>query len=633
MTDYGDNALSGFSDDDISHSLKKNISNHVNTGINASFVTKTASNSDHHGNKQGGALQQLSNLLGQTMRLENVADLKEVLKSVGTSCQRSLPTIPINDLRGEEAAAYHREDCVLRRSLAALYRLIDMRGWTHSIYNHISARCTTNPNHFLINPFGLLYHEIQASSLVKIDANGNIVDQGSSVLGVNKAGWTLHSALHSTRKDVNCIIHVHLPDVIAVSCLRAGLLPVSPEAIELISNHGIRYHEYRGILVDDAERSSIEKDLGPKAKVLFLRNHGVAVAAASIPEAWYLVKRVIAACQTQMRLMQLSDAARLLSDLKESATQLGDGRDVDHVEETELNTVDHQGKSDSGMLNGKTSSDNGDISWTPEELEFEAEMRVLDSAGFRTGHVYRQPNLLRRSHLGSTWTGDTYGDQTTGADLLTTDFSTNEFSGVEDIAAAEAAGAEQVARIVDHVRASRQKNVQRSQWLAKNDEPSHNGIVTSSMIKPTCEISKAMNSVDYHRPHPFVSGSLSTHCQAIRIWQYTDDMEGDFHSPAAQSLHGVSGYSIHNGSATPSTTATPSNNITPTKRFNDSSVNKSATLPANVQHMTAISNSSTLQSVDGDLLNTNNEGSKTLEKKIKKKGSFRMPSFSRKKKH
>ncbi|VDP70101.1 unnamed protein product [Schistosoma mattheei] len=158
--------------------------------------------------KQGGALQQLSSLLGQTMRLENVADLKG-----------GLPTIPINDLRGEEAAAYPREDCVLRRSLAALYRLIDMRGWTHSIYNHISARCTTNPNHFLINPFGLLYHEIQASSLVKIDANGNIVDQGSSVLGVNKAGWTLHSALHSARKDINCIIHVHLADVIAVSCL------------------------------------------------------------------------------------------------------------------------------------------------------------------------------------------------------------------------------------------------------------------------------------------------------------------------------------------------------------------------------------------------------------------------------
>ncbi|CAI2724705.1 unnamed protein product [Schistosoma spindalis] len=461
--------------------------------------------------KQGSALHQLSSLLGQTMRLENVADLKG-----------GLPTIPINDLRGEEAAAYPREDCVLRRSLAALYRLIDMRGWTHSIYNHISARCTTNPNHFLINPFGLLYHEIQASSLVKIDANGNIVDQGSSVLGVNKAGWTLHSALHSARKDINCIIHVHLADVIAVSCLRAGLMPVSPEAIELVSNHGVRYHEYRGILVDEAERSSIVKDLGSKAKVLFLRNHGVAVTASSIPEAWYLVKRVVTACQTQMRLMQLGNMTSLLSDLKDSAVQLIADGQADQSEEIGSNVVDQDKNGHTSLNGGKTGSDNGDISWTPAELEFEAEMRVLDSAGFRTGHVYRQPNLLRRTHPGSSWPGDTYGDQITGADLLTTDFSTNEFSGAEDLAAAEAAGAEQVSRIVDHVRASRQKNAQRNQWLAKANEP-------------------------------------------------------------------------------------PQNGVAPNKRFNDSCVNKSATLPANVQHLSVMSNSNTLQSVDGDLLNNNVE--------------------------
>ncbi|KAH8853261.1 Alpha-adducin [Schistosoma japonicum] len=546
MTDLSDNGLSGLSDDDANQNVKNRMSIHTNARRSTDF-NRTPSNTEHHNHKHGGALQQLSSLLGQTMKLENVADLKEVLKSVGTGCQRSLPTIPINDLRGEEAAAYHREDCVLRRSLAALYRLIDMRGWTHSIYNHISARCTTNPNQFLINPFGLLYHEIQASSLVKIDASGNIIDQGSSVLGVNKAGWTLHSALHSARKDVNCIIHVHLPDVIAVSCLRAGLLPVSPEAIELISNHGVRYHEYRGILVDEAEHASIVKDLGSKAKVLFLRNHGVAVAASNIPEAWYLVKRVITACQTQMRLMQLSDVTSLLSDLKDNGMQLTDGP-ADHSEEGESDTVDRNKNDHASLSNGKANSDSGDIPWTPAELEFEAEMRVLDSAGFRTGHVYRQPNLLRRTHPGSTWPGDTYGDQMTGADLLTTDFSTNEFSGVEDIAVAEAAGAEQVARIMDHVRASRQKNVQRNQWLAKANEPSHNGIA-------------------------------------------------------------------------------------PKKLFNDSSVNKSATLPANVQHMSVMSNSNTLQSVDGDLLNTNAEESRTLEKKIKKKGSFRMPSFSRKKKH
>ncbi|CAI2724702.1 unnamed protein product [Schistosoma spindalis] len=580
--------------------------------------------------KQGSALHQLSSLLGQTMRLENVADLKEVLKSVGTGYQRGLPTIPINDLRGEEAAAYPREDCVLRRSLAALYRLIDMRGWTHSIYNHISARCTTNPNHFLINPFGLLYHEIQASSLVKIDAN---VDQGSSVLGVNKAGWTLHSALHSARKDINCIIHVHLADVIAVSCLRAGLMPVSPEAIELVSNHGVRYHEYRGILVDEAERSSIVKDLGSKAKVLFLRNHGVAVTASSIPEAWYLVKRVVTACQTQMRLMQLGNMTSLLSDLKDSAVQLIADGQADQSEEIGSNVVDQDKNGHTSLNGGKTGSDNGDISWTPAELEFEAEMRVLDSAGFRTGHVYRQPNLLRRTHPGSSWPGDTYGDQITGADLLTTDFSTNEFSGAEDLAAAEAAGAEQVSRIVDHVRASRQKNAQRNQWLAKANEPPQNGVVTSSMIDSPRKLSGTKGSGDY-RSHPFTLDSPV--CSPVRRSEpgsASSRIGRDSHSPVIRSPHDVSDYSIHNGSVSISVDTTASNSLTPNKRFNDSCVNKSATLPANVQHLSVMSNSNTLQSVDGDLLNNNVEGSKTLEKKIKKKGSFRMPSFSRKKKH
>ncbi|CAH8461104.1 unnamed protein product [Schistosoma curassoni] len=626
MTDFSDNCLSGLSDEEVSLNLKNRLSNHNSTGKNMSSFNRMSGN-----HKQGGALQQLSSLLGQTMRLENVADLKEVLKSVGTGYQRGLPTIPINDLRGEEAAAYPREDCVLRRSLAALYRLIDMRGWTHSIYNHISARCTTNPNHFLINPFGLLYHEIQASSLVKIDANGNIVDQGSSVLGVNKAGWTLHSALHSARKDINCIIHVHLADVIAVSCLRAGLMPVSPEAIELVSNHGVRYHEYRGILVDEAERSSIVKDLGSKAKVLFLRNHGVAVTASSIPEAWYLVKRVIAACQTQMRLMQLGNMTSLLSDLKDSAVQLTDGQ-ADQSEEIGSNVID-QNKNGHTSVNGKAGSDNGDISWTPAELEFEAEMRVLDSAGFRTGHVYRQPNLLRRTHPGSSWPGDTYGDQITAADLLTTDFSTNEFSGVEDLAAAEAAGAEQVSRIVDHVRASRQKNTQRNQWLAKANEQPQNGMITSSMIDSPRKLSGTKGSGDY-RSHPFTLDSPV--CSPVRRSEpgsASSRVGRDSHSPAIRSPHDVSDYSIHNGSVSISVDTTASNSLTPNKRINDSCVNKSATLPANVQHLSVMSNSNTLQSVDGDLLNNNVEGSKTLEKKIKKKGSFRMPSFSRKKKH
>ncbi|THD18172.1 Alpha-adducin [Fasciola hepatica] len=281
---------------------------------------------------------------------------------------------------------------------------------------------------------------------------GNVVQQGSTVFGVNKAGWNLHSALHAARSDVNCIIHVHLPDVIAVSCIRAGLLPVSPEATELLVNSGVRYHEYHGLLVDETERSSIQSDLGPKAKILFLRNHGVVVAASSVPEAWYLVKRVVAACQTQMRMLQLAGGASLLNELKESATHLPEGpsnltnsrpfADSDKA----IDQKHDNDKEEHSLMNGKAMSETGDVSWTPEELEFEAEMRVLDSAGFRTGHVYRQPNLLRRAHVTSTWVGDTLGDQMTGAELLTTDFSATECSAMDDVAAAEAAGAQQVAK-------------------------------------------------------------------------------------------------------------------------------------------------------------------------------------------
>ncbi|TPP60862.1 Alpha-adducin [Fasciola gigantica] len=98
--------------------------------------------------------------------------LSDAFRLLSSDFRCSLPTIPINDLRGEEAATYSREECVLRRTLAALYRLIDIHGWTQSIYNHISARCTADPRHFLINPFGLLYHEIQASNLITIDEEG-----------------------------------------------------------------------------------------------------------------------------------------------------------------------------------------------------------------------------------------------------------------------------------------------------------------------------------------------------------------------------------------------------------------------------------------------------------------------------
>ncbi|KER26078.1 hypothetical protein T265_06608 [Opisthorchis viverrini] len=665
-----------------------------------SYPDSSRSATGFRGHKHGNPLQALSELLGQNLKIEGLADFKG-----------QLPTIPVNDLRGEEASAYSREECTLRRSLAALYRLVDVRGWTHSIYNHISARCPDNSHHFLVNPFGLLYHEIQASCLVKIDEEGNVIQQGSTVLGVNKAAWTLHSALYASRPDVNCIVHIHLPDVIAVSCIRAGLLPVSPEANELLSSIGVQYHDYHGILVDDAEKGSIQKDLGPKAKVLFLRNHGVAVAASSVAEAWYVLKRVVAACQTQvvqlygrekwpvraaelkrlqifdnrrfktvvplawcrrigketvgenlsavtpsqciavmppkgsmmaeilpgspnldssrdakMRMLQLTGGASMLADLKATAAYLMDGTsssaprpfsDLDG--DDEMN--DAHGHS---LLNGKARSGSGEISWAPAELEFEAEMRVLDSAGFRTGHVYRQPNLLRRAHAASTWAGDTLGDQMTGADLFTTDFSATEFSATDDVAAAEAAGVQQVAKIVDSVKANRLKSVQRNQWLSDKRDPTAPGLVSSSMVaSPGSNQSANLTPVvrpvhSFHNPPP--DSPVTTPLKRPPLGYSPSSL------PRAPS-------SLQDGRSSPMlngesliVTRSPPDQLRPAI--------KSATLPASVKNRAEVNahTTNTLQSADGLALSGDEEKSKS-EKKVRKKGSFRIPSFSRKKKH
>lgn len=144
--------------------------------------------------------------------------------------------IPINDLRSEKGN-FSDDEISLRCSLASLFRLIDMEGWAKSIYNLITVIILTAPlicvrlswtlisqlrissakNHYYVNPFGLLYHEITASSLIKIDSTGNIVDTGCTVLGINKRNWAMHEAIYNNRKDVNCIVQLSLPDVVAVS--------------------------------------------------------------------------------------------------------------------------------------------------------------------------------------------------------------------------------------------------------------------------------------------------------------------------------------------------------------------------------------------------------------------------------
>lgn len=124
--------------------------------------------------------------------------------------------IPINDIRGLEGMSYTKNEKLLRCKLAAVYRLVDMYGWTQSIYNHISVRISQDTEHFLINPFGMLYNEITASSLVKVDMQGSVVEAGTTNFGVNVAGFMLHAAIHSARPDLKCILHLHTPNIVAV---------------------------------------------------------------------------------------------------------------------------------------------------------------------------------------------------------------------------------------------------------------------------------------------------------------------------------------------------------------------------------------------------------------------------------
>ncbi|XP_062348628.1 alpha-adducin isoform X6 [Cinclus cinclus] len=279
---------------------------------------------------------------------------------------------PVNDLRGSDSIAYEKGEKLLRCKLAAFYRLADLFGWSQLIYNHITARVNSEQEHFLIVPFGLLYSEVTASSLVKINIQGDVVDRGSTNLGVNQAGFTLHSAIYAARPDVKCIVHIHTPAGAAVSAMKCGLLPISPEALSLGE---VAYHDYHGILVDDEEKVVIQKNLGPKSKVLILRNHGLVSVGETVEEAFYYIHNLVLACEIQVRTLAsaggpdnlvLLDPGKYKAKSRSPESPAGEG------------TVSHP-------------------KWQIGEQEFEALMRMLDNLGYRTGYPYRCPALREKS--------------------------------------------------------------------------------------------------------------------------------------------------------------------------------------------------------------------------------------------
>jgi ribulose-5-phosphate 4-epimerase/fuculose-1-phosphate aldolase len=187
------------------------------------------------------------------------------------------------------------EEWALRIQLAACYRIFDLLGWTEYIFNHITLRVPGPEKHFLINPFGLWYSEVTASSLVKIDLDGNTV--GKSEHPVNKAGFVIHSAIHAVRPDAHCIMHTHTTAGVAVACQEQGITPNNFYGSQL---HGrIAYHDFEGISVELDERPRLVKSLGDR-NVMVLRNHGLLVCGGGVAEALRRMLNVQRACEVQL---------------------------------------------------------------------------------------------------------------------------------------------------------------------------------------------------------------------------------------------------------------------------------------------------------------------------------------------
>jgi ribulose-5-phosphate 4-epimerase/fuculose-1-phosphate aldolase len=193
-----------------------------------------------------------------------------------------------------------------RVNLAACYRLVHLWEMSDMIANHISVRVPGEPDRFLINPYGYLYEEITASSLVKVDFDGNIVWKPDFDYGINRAGFVIHSAIHRARHDIDCVIHTHTAAGMAVSALECGLLPLTQMAMRF---GNVGYHDYEGVVLEVGEQERLLRDLGA-ADLLVLRNHGLLAIGQTVMQAFDTIRRAELACKAQV--MAMSTGAKLI---------------------------------------------------------------------------------------------------------------------------------------------------------------------------------------------------------------------------------------------------------------------------------------------------------------------------------
>src|SRR5271165_1025428 len=197
---------------------------------------------------------------------------------------------------GGAAARYSPQEWAIRVDLAAAYRLVAHFHWDDLIFTHITARVPGPEHHFLINPYGMMFDEITASSLVKIDLQGNKL--GDNPWPINPAGFVIHSAIHAARHDIECVLHTHTLNGVAVSAQANGVLPLSQQSIFILSS--LAYHDYEGVALNEEEKPRLVADMGDKT-YLMLRNHGLLTVGPTVADAFLNMYVFESACTIQVR--------------------------------------------------------------------------------------------------------------------------------------------------------------------------------------------------------------------------------------------------------------------------------------------------------------------------------------------
>ncbi|XP_058539763.1 beta-adducin isoform X2 [Neofelis nebulosa] len=328
--------------------------------------------------------EELEGLIQEQMKKgnnsSNIWALRQIADFMASTSHAVFPTssmnfsmmTPINDLHTADTLNLAKGERLMRCKISSVYRLLDLYGWAQLSDTYVTLRVSKEQDHFLISPKGVSCSEVTASSLIKVNILGEVVEKGSSCFPVDTTGFCLHSAIYAARPDVRCIIHLHTPATAAVSAMKCGLLPVSHNAL-LVGD--MAYYDFNGGMEQEADRISLQKCLGPTCKILVLRNHGVVALGDTVEEAFYKVFHLQAACEIQVSALSSAGGVENLILLEQEKHR-----------PHEVGSVQWAGSTFGPMQKSRLG-----------EHEFEALMRMLDNLGYRTGYTYRYPFVQEKT--------------------------------------------------------------------------------------------------------------------------------------------------------------------------------------------------------------------------------------------